>query len=86
MNIADPDKVSQRELEQFCVAVARNARQADAMVVSCGGLRTLELIAPLEKQCVMPVISSTPHALWAGVRLLGAQGKAPGYGTLLSRG
>jgi maleate cis-trans isomerase len=34
----------------------------------------------------MPVISSTPHALWAGVRLLGLQGKAPGYGTLLSRG
>ena len=86
VNIADPDKVSQRELEQFCVGVARNAPQADAMVVSCGGLRTLELIAPLEKQCRMPVISSTPHALWAGVRLLGVQGKAPGYGTLLSRG
>jgi arylmalonate decarboxylase len=86
VNIADPDKVSQRELEKFCAGVAKNAPQADAMVVSCGGLRTLELIAPLEKECGMPVISSTPHALWAGVRLLGLQGKAPGYGTLLSRG
>jgi len=86
VNIGDPDKVSQRELQQFCASVAKKAPQADAMVVSCGGLRTLELIAPLEKECRLPVISSTPHALWAGVRLLGLQGKAPGYGTLLSRG
>jgi arylmalonate decarboxylase len=86
VNMDAPEKVSQRELEQFCVGVAEKAPKADAMVVSCGGLRTLELIAPLEKRCNMPVISSTPHALWAGVRLVGLQGKAPGYGTLLSHG
>jgi len=86
VNMDAPDKVSQRELEKFCAEVAAKAPKADAMVVSCGGLRTLELIAPLEKRCNMPVISSTPHALWAGVRLLGLQGKAPGYGMLLSHG
>jgi arylmalonate decarboxylase len=86
VNMADPDKVSQPELQRFCAGVARNAPKADAMVVSCGGLRTLELIAPLEKECKIPVIASTPHALWSGVRLLGLQGRAPGYGTLLSRG
>lgn len=86
VNMADPEKVSQSELEQFCAGVAAKAPKADAMLVSCGGLRTLELIAPLEKRCGIPVISSTPHALWAGVRLLGLEGKAPGYGTLLSRG
>jgi arylmalonate decarboxylase len=86
VNMDDPGKVTQPELEQFCAGVAEKAPKADAMVVSCGGLRTLELIAPLEKRCGIPVISSTPHALWAGVRLLGLKGNAPGHGTLLSRG
>ena len=85
-NMADPEKVSQAELQKFCASVAGNTTKADAMLVSCGGLRTLELIAPLEKQCGIPVISSTPHALWAGVRLVGLKGQAPGYGRLLSRG
>jgi hypothetical protein len=30
--------------------------------------------------------SSMPHGLWAGARLVGMSGAAPGYGTLLSRG
>lgn len=83
--IGDPGKVSQQELEKFVVSVCQMAPQADAMLVSCGGFRTLELIAPLEKQCKIPIVSSTPHALWAGVRLVGLKGNAPGYGTLLSQ-
>ena len=47
--------------------------------------RTLELIAPLEKRTGVPVISSMPHGLWAGARLVGLSGAAPGYGRLLSR-
>ena len=44
------------------------------------------LIVPLEQRCKRPVVSSTPHALWASVRLLGLSGQAKGYGTLLARG
>ena len=32
-----------------------------------------------------PVVSSTPHALWASVRLLGLSGQAKGYGTVLAK-
>jgi arylmalonate decarboxylase len=78
--------VSQDDLQKFVAGVYKMAPKADAMVVSCGGLRTLELIAPLEKQCGVPIISSTPHALWAAVRLVGMKGSAPGFGTLLSKG
>ncbi len=46
--------VSQDDLHKFVVGVAEKAPKADAMLVSCGGLRTLELIAPLEKDCKMP--------------------------------
>jgi maleate isomerase len=55
------------------------------LLVSCGGFRTLELIAPLEGRTGVPVISSMPHGLWAGARLVGLSGAAPGYGTLLSK-
>jgi arylmalonate decarboxylase len=86
VKIGDPDKVSQQELEKFVVDVHAMAPKADALLVSCGGLRTLELISPWEKQCRVPVVSSMPHALWAGVRLLGLKGTAPGFGSLLSKG
>jgi len=84
--IADPSKVTQDSLQQFSAEVFRSAPKADALVVSCGGLRTLEIIAPLERTCHVPVVSSTPHALWAGMRLLGLHVKVPAYGQLIAAG
>src|SRR5262245_10294275 len=83
--IADVDKVTQNDLLEFGARVRESARGADSMLLSCGGFRTLELIAPLEARTGIPVISSMPHGLWAGARLVGMTGSAPGYGTLLSR-
>jgi arylmalonate decarboxylase len=83
--IADVEKVTQDDLLEFGARVGKSAPGADSMLLSCGGFRTLELIAPLEKRVGFPVISSMPHGLWAGARLVGLSGAAPGYGTLLSR-
>jgi len=79
-------KVSQEELERFAEGVFREAPKAEAMLVSCGGLRTLELVAPWEQTCKVPVVSSTPHALWAGARLLGVNARVEGYGRLIAKG
>jgi arylmalonate decarboxylase len=79
------EKVSQNDLIEFCARVRKSAPEADSMLVSCGGFRTLELIAPLEELAGVPVISSMPHGLWAGARLVGMNGAAPGFGKLLSR-
>jgi arylmalonate decarboxylase len=84
--VEDVDRVTQDGLLKFCVGVRGTQPAANAILVSCGGLRTLELLAPLEKAGHIPAISSTPHALRAGVRLLGLSGRAPGFGTLLSKG
>lgn len=62
-----------------------SAPQADALLISCGGLRTLEILAPLEARTKIPAVSSTPHALLVGARLVGLDGKVPGYGALFSR-
>jgi maleate cis-trans isomerase len=61
--IGDAGKVSQAELQKFSADVFTSATKADALLVSCGELRTLELLAPLENDCRVPVVSSTPHAL-----------------------
>jgi arylmalonate decarboxylase len=81
----DRPPVTSQELLDFSAGVWQSAPGADALLISCGALKTLELLAPLEQRCKVPVVSSLPHALWAGVRLLGLSGRAPGYGTLLSR-
>jgi len=62
-----------------------NSRKADALVVSCGALRTLDLIVPLENRIKVPVVSSTPHGLMNGVRLLGVSARAQGYGMVLAK-
>src|SRR5215510_4545964 len=85
-SIEDPGKVTQSDLREFSARVFDMAPKADAMLVSCGGLRTLEILKPLEERIKVPVVSSTPHALWAGVKLLGVSGRVKGYGSLLVKG
>ncbi len=80
-----PGRVTIDQLLKFSVDVRNSAPDANAMLVSCGGLRTLELLAPLEKQTRVPAVSSTPHALRAGVRLVGMSGRVKGYGSLLEK-
>jgi arylmalonate decarboxylase len=70
-------------LQDFCAGVYAVAKKADTLLISCGGLKTLDLIVPLEKKCGVPVVSSTPHALMTGVRLLGLSGRANGFGRVL---
>ena len=83
--VEDIHSVTRDGLLKFSVEVFESARNADALLVSCGGLHTLELLEPLERRCKIPVVSSLPHALRAGVRLLGMNGRAQGYGMLLSQ-
>lgn len=82
--MTDIARVTQDDLVAFGARVRASAPAAEALFVSCGGFRTLEIIAPLEARTGVPVISSMPHGLWAGAKLVGLTGAAPGYGRLLS--
>jgi arylmalonate decarboxylase len=62
-----------------------SSQKADALVVSCGALRTLDLIVPLENKIKVPVVSSTPHGLMNGVRLLGVKPRVEGFGMVFAR-
>jgi len=65
-------------------AYARS-NKADALVMSCGRLETLSLLVPLESRLGAPVVSSTPHGLMNGVRLLGISPKAQGFGSVFAK-
>jgi arylmalonate decarboxylase len=82
----DSPPVTPEGLLEFSAGVRETAPKADALLVSCGALKTLEILAPLEKRCKVPVVSSLPHALWASVRLVGLSGKSAGFGSLLAKG
>jgi arylmalonate decarboxylase len=72
-------------LADFCADTFAGAPTADTLLISCGGLKTLDLVVPLEARCKVPVVSSTPHALMASVRLVGLSGRARGFGRVLER-
>ncbi|HEY3824737.1 MAG TPA: hypothetical protein VGL82_09270 [Bryobacteraceae bacterium] len=79
-------QAAQDGLEDFSASVKESAPTADALLVSCGGLHTLDLLVPLETRCKVPVVSSQPHGLWNVVKLLGVSARVEGYGSVLAKG
>jgi maleate isomerase len=56
---------------------------ADAIFVSCGALRTLDIIDDVEREVGKPVVASNQAMLWDALRLAGIEDKIEGYGLLL---
>jgi arylmalonate decarboxylase len=83
--VEDIHAVTQKGLLEFSAGVFESTQGADALLVSCGGLHTLELLQPLEQRCKVPVVSSQPHGLWNAVRLLGMSGRVQGFGSVLAK-
>jgi arylmalonate decarboxylase len=77
--------VSQEQLSDFSAGVFAAAPKAGTLLISCGGLSTINLLVPLEAKCKVPVVSSTPHALMNAVRLVGISPRAKGYGSVLAK-
>jgi arylmalonate decarboxylase len=65
-------------------AVAK-APDAEGILISCGGLKTLGVAKPLEERHGIPVVSSTQAAFWAAMRLVGESGHVAGRGRLLEQ-
>ncbi|MEW9902171.1 maleate cis-trans isomerase family protein [Pseudomonas putida] len=57
---------------------------ADAIFLSCTTAATLDLIAPLEVQTGLPVITSNQAAFWHALHCMGRTPSMTGFGTLLS--
>jgi len=71
-------------LVEFACAVDRP--EADAVFVSCGALRTLEVVESIEQALCKPVVCSNQAMLWHCLRLAGVDDPIPGHGRLLRLG
>jgi maleate isomerase len=56
---------------------------AQAIFISCGALRTLDIIDKLEQRVGKPVVTSNQAMFWDTLRLAGIEDKIEGYGRLL---
>lgn len=61
------------------------APQADLLFISCGNLRTIEILSTLEKDIGKPVISSNQAMLWSALRAMRVNEPIYGFGRLLEK-
>lgn len=76
---------SENEIIDLTATACAKAPDADGVLISCGGLRTLNCSAPIEERCKLPVVTSTQSAFWAALRLVGESGQISGYGQMLEQ-
>ncbi len=75
--------------EQDIIALSSKAIDAagtaEAVLISCGGLKTLGCAVPIEQRHGIPVVTSTQSAFWKALRLAGESGRIPDRGRMLAQ-
>ena len=75
-------RVAPDYLLEFAKAIDRP--EADAVFISCGALRTLDVIEAIEDAIGKPAICSNQAMLWHCLRLAGVEDRIPGCGRLMA--
>lgn len=57
---------------------------ADAVFISCTGMRTIPIIETLEADLKKPVISAVQASMWYALKVLGINDLVPGTGSLFA--
>ncbi len=77
-------KVPTQALVDLCVKVFEAQPGADGILISCGGLVTLDAVREVEERLQVPVVSSSPAGFWDLVRTAGLDARSPGCGRLVA--
>lgn len=88
LGIQDPMAFMERspwENYSFALNTYHKAPEADAIFISCGALRAIEIIEHLERTIQRPVLSSNLCTAWMCLKLAGIKEPIYGYGSLLAR-
>jgi arylmalonate decarboxylase len=72
-------------LVDLCEQVFAADPSADGVLISCGGLLTLDAIKIVEARLGVPVVSSSPAGFWDLMRVAGLDASSPGHGRLFER-
>lgn len=77
----DMVRVEPAFLKAFAKSIDRP--EADAIFISCGALRSIDILDELEGEVNKPVIASNQAMMWETLRLAGVKDRIEGYGKLL---
>ena len=77
----DMIRVAPEYIADYARAIDRP--DADAVLLSCGALRSIDVVDVIEQELGKPVICSNQAMLWDCLRLAGVDDKLPGLGRLL---
>jgi maleate isomerase len=78
---SDMVRVSPSFIRDFATGVDR--ADVDAIFISCGALRSLEVVQEIEDRLGKPVVTSNQAMIWDCLRLAGIDDPIIGYGRLL---
>ena len=81
----DAANQSEQDIIDLSSKAIDEAKKADAVLISCGGLKTLGCAVPLEQRHGIPVVTSTQSAFWKALRLAGDSGQIPDRGRMLTQ-
>jgi maleate isomerase len=74
-------RVSPDYLMEFAQAIDRP--NSDALLLSCGALRSVDVVEEIERKLSKPVVVSNQAMIWECLRLAGVEDRIEGYGRLL---
>jgi maleate isomerase len=77
---SDMVRVTPDFIAEFAASLDRP--DADTVFISCGALRSLDVVESLERQLAKPVVCSNQAMIWDTLRLAGIGDRIPGYGRL----
>lgn len=80
--VADVAGVGTDRLVDEGRAAIAAAEAPDALLISCGGLQTLDCVRQLEAEAPLPVVTSATAGVWDLARLAGVHNPRSGFGRL----
>ena len=83
--VKEMGEVTPQTLMTLSESVYAQDKSADGIFISCGGLLTLDVLAPLEAKLGLPATASSPAGFWDVMRLAGLNPASPGFGRLFEQ-
>ena len=83
--VKEVGEVSTESLIELCLAAWKESGPADGILLSCGGLVTLDAIREVEARLGVPVVSSSPAGFWDIVGVAGFDRQREGLGRLAAQ-
>ena len=68
--------------EAYALAKRADTPAAEALFISCTGLRTVDIVAPLERDLGKPVVSANLATMWHSLEIAGVEARPEGLGRL----